>query len=103
QTVTLVAQAGTSIPDGTITTDTVSISNSSAVDPNTANNSASADVTVAQPAATTLAVAPASATYSASRAALSPTLDTPGGPLAGETVSFTLHASPLGSAATKWN
>ncbi|HXA83822.1 MAG TPA: MBG domain-containing protein, partial [Candidatus Dormibacteraeota bacterium] len=99
-TVTLIAQAGTSIPDGTVTTDTASISNSSAVDANAANNSASASVTVAQPATTTLAVAPASATYGSASTTLSATLTTPGGPLAGKTVSFTLNGSPAGSAVT---
>jgi 6-phosphogluconolactonase (cycloisomerase 2 family) len=100
QTVTLVATAGSSIPDGTVTTNSVSISNSSAVDANAANNSASVNVTVAQPAATTLAVAPATATYGASSVALSATLSTSGGPLAGETVNFTLNGSPAGSAVT---
>ena len=103
QTVTLVTSTSTSIADGTVTTNTVKISNSSAVDPNTANNSATANVTVAQPAATTLAVAPATATYGASSVALSATLSTPGGPLAGETVSFTLNGSPVGSAVTDAN
>jgi uncharacterized repeat protein (TIGR01451 family) len=102
QTVTLVASAGASIPDGTVTTNTAVISNNSAVDPNAANNSASASVTVAQPAATALAVAPASGTYGGSTT-LSATLTTPGGPLAGETVSFTLNGSPAGSAVTDAN
>ncbi|MGC2698019.1 MAG: MBG domain-containing protein [Candidatus Angelobacter sp.] len=100
QTLTIVAQTSLSIPDGTVTSNTASISNSSAVDPNAANNSASASVTVAQPATTTLAVAPASATYGASNAVLSATLTTSGGPLSGKTVSFTLNGSPAGSAAT---
>jgi 6-phosphogluconolactonase (cycloisomerase 2 family) len=100
QTVTIVAQTSLSIPDGTLTTNTVSISNSSAVDPNAANNSSSANVTVAQPATTTLAVAAGNATYGASTATLSATLSTSGGPLAGETVSFTLNGSPVGSAIT---
>jgi 6-phosphogluconolactonase (cycloisomerase 2 family) len=99
QTVTLVASTSASIPDGTVTNSTASISNSSAVDPNAANNSASASVTVAQPAATTLAVAPASGTYGGS-VTLSATLTTPGGPLAGKTVSFTLNGSPAGDAVT---
>jgi 6-phosphogluconolactonase (cycloisomerase 2 family) len=100
QTVTLVAQAGTAIPDGTVTTDTASISNSSAVDANAANNSASATVTVAQPATTSLAVTAASATYGSASTTLSAVLTTPGGPLAGKTVSFTLNGSPAGSAVT---
>src|SRR5882724_984966 len=100
QTVTLVAQTGTAIPDGTVTTDTASISNSSAVDANAANNSASASVTVAQPAITFLAVAPASATYGSSSTTLSATLTKPAGPLAGKTVSFTLNGSPAGSAVS---
>ncbi|HET9837172.1 MAG TPA: MBG domain-containing protein [Candidatus Angelobacter sp.] len=100
QTVTLVASTSTSIPDGTVATNGVSISNSSAVDANAANNSASVNVTVAQPAATTLAAAPASATYGATSVVLSATLSTPGGPLSGKTVSFTLNGSPAGSAVT---
>jgi 6-phosphogluconolactonase (cycloisomerase 2 family) len=100
QTVTIVAQASLSIPDGTLTTNTASVSNSSAVDPNTANNSSSASVTVAQPASTVLAVAPVSVTYGASTTTLSATLSTSGGPLAGETVNFTLNGSPAGSAVT---
>jgi 6-phosphogluconolactonase (cycloisomerase 2 family) len=99
QTVTLVAQAGTAIPDGTVTTDTASVSNSSAVDANAANNSASATVTVAQPATTTLAVAPASGAYGGSTT-LSATLSTASGPLAGQTVSFTLNGTAVGSAVT---
>jgi 6-phosphogluconolactonase (cycloisomerase 2 family) len=100
QTVTIVAQPGLSIPDGTVTTNTASISNSSAIDPNTANNSASANVTVAQQAVTSLAVSPATATYGGSSAVLSATLTTPSGPLAGKTVDFTLNGSPAGSAVT---
>jgi uncharacterized repeat protein (TIGR01451 family) len=100
QTVTLVTQTGTAIPDGTVTTNTASISNSSAVDANAANNSASANVTVAQPAITFLAVAPASATYGSSSTTLSATLTKPAGPLAGKTVSFTLNGSPAGSAVS---
>jgi 6-phosphogluconolactonase (cycloisomerase 2 family) len=100
QTVTLVAQTSTAIPDGTVTTDTASISNSSAVDANVANNSATANVTVAQPATTTLAVAAASTTYGSASTTLSATLTTPAGPLAGKTVSFTLNGSPAGSAVT---
>jgi 6-phosphogluconolactonase (cycloisomerase 2 family) len=100
QTVTLVAQAGTAIPDGTVTTDTASISNSSAVDANAANNSASASVTVAQPATTSLVAAAASATYGSASTTLSATLTTPAGPLAGKTVGFTLNGSLAGSAVT---
>ena len=103
QTVTLVASTSTSIADGTVTTNTASISSSSAVDPNAANNSASVTVTVAQPAATTLSVPPASATYGAASAVLSATLSTPGGPLSGKTVNFTLNGSPAGSAVTDVN
>jgi len=100
QTVTLVAQAGAAIPDGTVTTDTASISNSSAVDANAANNSASATVTVAQPATTSLTASATSVTYGSASTTLSAVLTTPGGPLAGKTVSFTLNGSPAGSAVT---
>jgi 6-phosphogluconolactonase (cycloisomerase 2 family) len=100
QTVTLVASTSLSIPDGTVTTNTVSISNSSAVDANAANNSASASVTVAQPATAGLAVTAASATYGSASTTLSAVLTTSAGPLAGKTVSFTLNGSPAGSAVT---
>ena len=99
QTVTLVASISLSVADGTVATDSVSITNASAVDPSAANNSASTDVTVGQPATTTLAVAPASGTYGGSTT-LSATLSTPSGPLAGETVSFSLNGTPVGSAVT---
>ena len=99
QTVTLVASISLSIADGTVATDSVSITSSSAVDPSAANNSASTDVTVGQPATTTLTVAPASGTYGGSTT-LSATLTTPGGPLVGESVSFSLNGTPAGSAVT---
>ncbi|MFL6314857.1 MAG: MBG domain-containing protein [Terriglobales bacterium] len=99
QTLTIVAQAGLSIPDGTVTNNTVTISNSSAVDANAANNSASATVTVTQLAITSLAVAPASGTYGGSTT-LSATLTIPTGPLAGKTVSFSLNGTSIGSAVT---
>jgi 6-phosphogluconolactonase (cycloisomerase 2 family) len=99
QTVTLVTQASLSIPDGTVTTNTVSISNSSAVDANAANNSASVSVTVAQPSTTTIAVAAATGTYGGS-ATLSATLSATSGPLSGKTLSFSLNGTPVGSAVT---
>ena len=99
QTMTIVAQAGLSIPDGTVTNNTVSISNSSAVDANGANNSATANVTVTQLAITSLAVAPASGTYGGSTT-LSATLTIPTGPLSGKTVSFSLNGTSIGSAVT---
>jgi 6-phosphogluconolactonase (cycloisomerase 2 family) len=99
QTLTIVAQPGLSIPDGTVTNNTVSISNSSAVDANGANNSATANVTVTQLAITSLAVAPASGTYGGSTT-LSATLTIPTGPLAGKTVSFSLNGTSIGSAVT---
>ncbi|MBZ5524489.1 MAG: DUF11 domain-containing protein, partial [Acidobacteriia bacterium] len=104
QTVTLVAHVGLSVPDGTVTTNTASISNSSAVDPNAANNSANATVTVAQPTVTALTVAPASATYGNSTATLSATLkDSLGAAVPGKTISFTFNAAPAGSAVTDAN
>jgi 6-phosphogluconolactonase (cycloisomerase 2 family)/Zn-dependent membrane protease YugP len=99
QTVTLVASTSLSIPDGTVTTNTVSISNSSAVDPNAANNSASVNVTVAQPSTTTIAVALATGTYGGSTT-LSATLSATSGPLSGKTLSFSLNGTPVGSAVT---
>ncbi|MBZ5523768.1 MAG: beta-propeller fold lactonase family protein, partial [Acidobacteriia bacterium] len=101
QTVTLVATAGLSIPDGTVTTNTASISNNSAVDPNAANNSATVTVTVAQPTTSALTVAPATATYGAGTTTLSATLkDSLGAAIPGKTISFTFNAAPAGSAVT---
>ncbi|HKT49405.1 MAG TPA: MBG domain-containing protein [Candidatus Angelobacter sp.] len=99
QTVTLVASISLSVADGTVATDSVSITNASAVDPNAANNSASTNVTVGQPATTSLAVAPASGTYGGSTT-LSATLSTTSGALSGKTVSFSLNGTPVGTAVT---
>ncbi|MGB9122905.1 MAG: MBG domain-containing protein, partial [Candidatus Angelobacter sp.] len=73
--------------------------NSSAVDANAANNSASVSVTVAQPSTTTIAVAAATGTYGGSTT-LSATLSATSGPLSGKTLSFSLNGTSVGSAVT---
>ncbi|HKW74951.1 MAG TPA: MBG domain-containing protein, partial [Terriglobales bacterium] len=100
QTVTLVAQTSLSIPDGTIATNTVNISNSSAIDPNAANNSASVNVTVAQPITTVTTVAAASGIYGGSTTLSATLKDTLGNPIAGKTLSFSLNGVSVGSAVT---
>jgi 6-phosphogluconolactonase (cycloisomerase 2 family) len=99
QTVTIAASISLSVADGTVATDSVSITNASAVDPNAANNSASTNVTVGQPATTNLAVAPASGTYGGTTT-LSATLSTVSGALSGQTVSFSLNGVSVGTAVT---
>ncbi|MGC2742183.1 MAG: MBG domain-containing protein, partial [Candidatus Angelobacter sp.] len=100
QTVTLVTQTSLSIADGTVTTNTASISNSSAIDPNAANNSASVNVTVAQPITTILTVAPASGTYGGSTTLSATLKDTANNPIAGKTINFSLNGTAVGSAVT---
>jgi 6-phosphogluconolactonase (cycloisomerase 2 family) len=100
QTVTLVTSTSLSIPDGTIANNSVSVSNSSAVDANAANNSASVSVTVAQPITTKLTVAAASGTYAGSTTLSATLTDTANNPIAGKTVNFSLNGTAVGSAVT---
>jgi 6-phosphogluconolactonase (cycloisomerase 2 family) len=100
-TVTLVAGVGGTVPNGTIITNTAVINNSSAVDPNPANNSASVNLTATQPAATTLTVAPATGPFGGS-AVLSATLKkkSDNSPAVGEAINFFVNRNSVGSALT---
>ena len=99
QTVTLVAQAGAAIPDGTVTTDTASISNSSAVDANAANNSASATRNRCSACNYGLGSERRERHLWKQHNALS-NFDNNQRSSSGKTVSFTLNGSPAGSAVT---
>ena len=103
-TVTLVARVSSTVTNGTTITNTASLNNSSAVDPNTANNSASSNITGTQPAATTLTVSPASGSFGGS-AVLSATLrkKSDNSPAVGETINFFLNRASVGSALTDAN
>ncbi len=100
QTATLVAQTSTTVADGSSLTATASISNNSAVDANTANNSSSVTITVSQPATSVIAVAPASGTYSGSTTLSATLKDAKGNILSGKTVSFSLNGAAISSAVT---
>jgi uncharacterized repeat protein (TIGR01451 family) len=102
QTVTLVAQTSASLLNGATLTNTVSIGNKSAVDPDLTNNSATVTTNItAQPGPTTLIVSPATATYGG-LAILTATLQkaSNGALISGKSVSFTLNGAPVGSAIT---
>ena len=102
ETVTIVAQTSSKLINGASIANTASVSNSSAVDPNPANNSATATVTIVAPAvASTLTVASASGPYGGS-AILSATLKrtSDGSPAAGKSVTFSLNGVAMGSALT---
>jgi 6-phosphogluconolactonase (cycloisomerase 2 family) len=103
-TVTLVARVSSTVTNGTTITNTAGLNNSSAVDPNTANNSASSNITGTQPAATTLTVSPASGPFGGSTL-LSATLKkkSDNSPAVGETINFFLNRASVGSALTDAN
>ena len=100
-TATIVAQVSSGLANNSTLSNTVTISNSSAVDLNPANNSATATVTVVTLTPTTLTVAPAKGTFGGS-AVLSATLkkSADNTPVAGKSVAFTLSGTAVGSAVT---
>ncbi len=100
-TVTLVGRASNTITNGAIIANTAAINNSSAVDPDTTNNSASVNVTASQPAPTTLTAAPASGPFGGN-ALLSATLKktSDNSPAVGETINFFINRASVGSALT---
>jgi 6-phosphogluconolactonase (cycloisomerase 2 family) len=100
-TATIVAQVSTSLANNSALSNTVSLSNSSAIDPNPANNSATATVNVVTLVPTTLTAAPANGTFGGS-ALLSANLhrSVDSSPIAGKSVAFTLNGSAAGSAIT---
>lgn len=100
-TATIVAQVSTSLANNSALSNTVSISNSSAVDPNPANNSATATVNVVTLVPTTLTASQANGTFGGSvllSANLHRSLDS--SPVAGKSVAFTLNGSAAGTAIT---
>ncbi|HXA86188.1 MAG TPA: MBG domain-containing protein, partial [Candidatus Dormibacteraeota bacterium] len=100
-TATILSQVSTSLANNSALSNTVSLNNSSAIDPNPANNSATATVNVVTLVPTTLAAAPANGTFGGS-ALLSANLhrSVDSSPIAGKSVAFSLNGSAAGSAIT---
>jgi len=100
-TVTIVARVNSTIANNITINNTASISNSSTVDPNPANNSASASVTGLQQTATTLTVANATGPFGGS-ATFSATLTrkSDNSPVAGKLINFLLNGIQVGSGTT---
>ncbi len=100
-TATLVGKVSGTVVNNSLITNTASISNSSAVDPNRANNSASATVTALQQFATTLTVPTATGPYGGT-ALFTATLrkKSDNSPIAGETINFFLNRGAVGVAIT---
>jgi uncharacterized repeat protein (TIGR01451 family) len=102
ETVTIVAQTNGTLINGTSIDNIASISNSSAVDSNRADNSATATVTILAPAVdSTISVAPASGPYGGN-AILSATLKRTSSvsPVTGRTITFALNGVTVGTALT---
>lgn len=102
ETITIVAATSASLLNGASLSNTASIGNKSAVDPNPANNSATAIIAItAQAGPSTLTVSPASGSYGG-LAILSATLQkaSNGGLISGKTVTFSLNGATLGTATT---
>jgi 6-phosphogluconolactonase (cycloisomerase 2 family) len=102
ETITIMAATSASLLNGASLSNTVSIGNKSAVDPDLTNNSATATISItAQPGASTLAVAPISASFGG-LAVLSATLQkaSNGGLISGKPVTFALNGTTLGTATT---
>lgn len=102
QTVTLVAQTDANLSNGATLTNTVRLGTKSIIDTNSANDSATVDITVtAQPGPTTLTVSPASAPYGG-LAILTATLQkkSNGALVSGKTISFSINGAAVGTAVT---
>ncbi|MGZ7090219.1 MAG: beta-propeller fold lactonase family protein, partial [Candidatus Angelobacter sp.] len=102
ETITIVAATSASLLNGASLSNTVSIGNKSAVDPNPANNSATATIGItAQAGPSTLTISPATGSYGG-LAVLTATLQkaSNGGLISGKTVAFSLNGTPLGTATT---
>jgi uncharacterized repeat protein (TIGR01451 family) len=102
ETITIVAVTNSDLLNGASLINPVTIANMSAVDPNTANNSATATISItAQPGPTTLVVSPAIGSYGG-LAVLSATLQkvSNGGLISGRTVTFKLNGASVGTATT---
>ncbi|MFL6387046.1 MAG: MBG domain-containing protein [Terriglobales bacterium] len=102
ETITIVAATSASLLNGASLSNTVSIGNKSAVDPDPTNNSATATIAItAQAGPSTLTVSPATAPYGGF-AVLSATLQktSNGGLISGKTVTFALNGTTVGTAVT---
>jgi len=102
ETITIVAATSASLLNGASLSNTVSIGNKSAVDPDPTNNSATATIAItAQAGPSTLTVAPTAAPYGG-LAILSATLQkaSNGGLISGKTVTFAVNGTTVGTGVT---
>jgi uncharacterized repeat protein (TIGR01451 family) len=102
ETITIVAATSASLLNGASLSNTVSVGNKSAVDPDPTNNSATATIAItAQAGPSTLTVSPATASFGG-LAILSATLQkqSNGGLVSGRTVTFALNGTTVGTAVT---
>ena len=100
ETITIVAATSASLLNGASLSNTVSVGNKSAVDPDPTNNSATTTIAItAQAGASTLTVSPSTASFGG-LAILSATLQkaSNGGLISGKTVTFSLNGATLGTA-----
>ena len=103
ETITIVAATSASLLNGTSLSNTVSVGNTSAVDPDPTNNSATATIAItAQAGPSTLTVSPATASYGG-LAILSATLQktSNGGLISGKTVTFAVNGTTVGTASNQ--
>jgi hypothetical protein len=102
ETITIVAATSASLLNGASLSNTVSIGNKSAVDPDPTNNSATATIAItAQAGPSTITVSPAAAPFGG-LAILTATLQkaSNGGLISGKTVTFALNGATVGTATT---
>ena len=102
ETITLATLSSTDLANGATLTTTATITNKSVVDPNTANDTVSAIITISAVAGpTTLTVAPVTAPFGGT-AALTATLtkNVNSAGVSGKTITFTLNGVAVGSAVT---
>jgi 6-phosphogluconolactonase (cycloisomerase 2 family) len=102
ETITIVAATSASLLNGASLSNTVSIGNKSAVDPDPTNNSATATIAItAQAGPSTLTVTPATGAYGG-LAILTATLQkaSNGGLISGRTVTFSVNGASVGSSTT---
>jgi uncharacterized repeat protein (TIGR01451 family) len=102
ETITIVAATSASLLNGASLSNTVSIGNKSAVDPDLTNNSATTTIAItAQAGPSTLTVAPTTASFGG-LAILSATLQkaSNGGLISGKTVTFAVNGTTVGTGVT---
>ena len=102
ETIMIVAATSASLLNGASLSNTVSIGNKSAVDPDPTNNSATATIAItAQAGPSTLTVSPSTASFGG-LAILSATLQktSNGGLISGRAVTFSVNGASVGSATT---